>query len=358
MYEKLKPRTQAEVAGLLYCSASAMSQYFNLQRSVPGAFVKDLYRVALDAVGDASAMPLGLDVLLALHDEAGREGWSRRNGSVPAPREPADLPPTAEAPVQSRYADRHPVVGAAARWDGIDDVRQFLEAGRPQDAARLLDHAGSSLSAQEVQLSAASCRSLGFDDGAEAVLRSASRRGAEHVLDVVRELARAGQHADIAVLLLGGDAEDDGDSSTSNGTSLLHRTALHRTARALDTEADVMMTNSDPDEAAAAGSRLEPVAAAGRSGGSAGPPEPGDRRFAFFPRQHNGPCGCDAGPIAVDPMTGDCECPGCGAGGMNCVEDSWGETDDVETADLPQCPELAEHVYCSHCTSWWRPISC
>jgi hypothetical protein len=355
VYGQLRPRTQADVAEELFCSASAMSQYFNLQRSVPVAFVKALYRVALEAVGDVSAMPLRLDELLALHDEAGREAWSRKNGSVPGPRKSADLLSATEAPVLHGHADRRSAVGAEASWDGIDDVLQLLEAGLPEDAARLLDHAGSSLSAKEVQSSAASCRSIGFDDGAEAVLRSASRRGAEHVVDVVRELTRAGQHIDIAVLLLGGDdVVADGDSASSGDNSTLNGTSIHGATRALDTEADLMMANSEPDQDAA-GSRLEP-AAAGPFRSSAGAAESGDRRYVFLPRQREKPDGCDAGPIVVDPMTGDCECPECGTEGMKWPEDLYGETDDAGMVDPPRCPDQANHIYCTDCGRWFRPV--
>ena len=349
VYEVFKPRTQAEVAALLYCSPSAMSQYLNLQRAIPLDFVEALYTaaLALEAVGGIAAMPIQREELLALHDEAGREGWSRRNGSAAAGA-PRDGAFTAALPVPSGNGDRQFDVQPVPHWEGVEDIRRLLADGRGNEAARLLDHAGASMSASDVRVAAANCRDLCFDGSAEAVLRSAGRRGTEHILNVTRELVRAGQHADVVILLLGDGSDAESDNMNS--------TAVQRTAHAPETELDVMMVNEDLE--APSSSRLGSVTAIG-TGGCAGPISEGDRRSAIFPRQRVSDQECGAGVIGLDPATGGyvCACSNFDQETFSICGESDDDGDDLDTEEggVQPCPDQADHIYCEACDRYWRP---
>jgi hypothetical protein len=192
VYSLLGSITQSQVGLMVHCGGPTVRQYMSLQRLPTPAFIRGLYEEAVSAVGDETGMPVRLDDLLAQRDEVGRAQWSARNSG----RQRRAAAPDPTAPVlRSSQLD--------SEWDGVDDVQRLLADGRPQDAAVLLAHTGFSLAPEKVQRATAACRAIGLNDAAEAILRSASRRTPESLLQVVAALARASQHGDVVVALRG-----------------------------------------------------------------------------------------------------------------------------------------------------------
>lgn len=328
---KLFGLRQSEVAALIHYSPAAVSQYLNLQRAVPMDFVEKLHSAAADHVGGAEQLPIRREELLDLWEEAGRDGWSRQNGRIGRQRMRASALPGAAV-----EGDRQGGSPEGLAWDGLDDVRLLLESGHDDAAALLLSHVGAALSAEEVRLAAAACRSLGFADGAEALLRSASRRSPEALIEVVTELTRAGQHGDVVVLLLADAADRQTDVSAADRV-------VEPTITESSTEASEMS-----EERAVADGRLE---SADADSDCAGPAGNGDRRNVGVPRQRVAHAECGATPVGRNVDTGELECPRCGAvgeAGLSLCGESFEDEPDPE-----RCPWYAEHIRCSECGAVW-----
>ena len=355
LYKVYSPLTQVQIAKRLHRSPSAISQYVNLQRFAPVTFVKSFYEEALKISGDPSAMPIGLDELLALHDEAGRDGWSRRNGSFGG-REHASLRDLEVLPVDSEGVNWQPSVDVVA-WDGIDDVRSLLADARPEDAARLLDHAATWISAAELRSAVVSCRVLGFVDGAEALLRSASRRGDDFVLEVTREFVRAGQLEDIQTLLLGSETPAPVKSPKS-------AVSLNASAPSSAINQAMAGTGTMMRDVPGTSAESRPQSAGDGLSRCAGSAAAEDRRAVDLPGQHTGVRasggheagrGCDASPVAIDPETGEFMCPFSGLSGEEHLS-LVGESDGVSgRADEEGyvCADSAGHVHCSCCDRYY-----
>ncbi|MFI0009982.1 helix-turn-helix domain-containing protein [Streptomyces globisporus] len=234
---EVSDRTQAEIAQDVYLAATSLSNHLNGGRIPETEHVEKLYKILCDeAAATSRAMPCSLPLLLELRAKAlvkhcgccpvGSPGATVANSDAqpmavgsPAPqhvrrrpRRPRvrlstrrrGIPGTlarAVVPVPLPGGDRHLTTPADAAWPEIRTLAESLSAGRSRDADVMMWSAATTLSARDVQIFVAQCRTAGLEKAADQVITNAARRDAQAVLNIASALHNSEQYADVGLLL-------------------------------------------------------------------------------------------------------------------------------------------------------------
>ncbi|MET8705697.1 helix-turn-helix domain-containing protein [Streptomyces californicus] len=233
---EVSDRTQAQISRDVYLAATSLSNHLNGGRIPEAEHVEKLYKVLCDeAVAASRAMPCSLSLLLELRAKA----LVKHCGCCPAGSSEAvaapELQPTeagspapkhvrrrlrrprvrlsarhrclprtqsqAEVPVPLREGDRHLNTPADAAWPEIRTLAENLSAGRSRDADIMMWSAATTLSARDVQIFVAQCRTAGLEKAADQVITNAARRDAQAVVNIASALHNSEQYADVGLLL-------------------------------------------------------------------------------------------------------------------------------------------------------------
>ncbi|RSS47263.1 hypothetical protein EF912_26920 [Streptomyces sp. WAC07061] len=240
-------KTQAEIARSGFLVPSSLSNHLNGGR-IPEepqveAFFNAILKDLKSSGADLAVLPCSLGELLELrrlarvqhcacvpHDEeANAPSTTDGPPALPVSRPAADLVgrplrPWGRQPLQRRAVSRHVLRRASARpqlpvplpegdrqravhsdaaeWTELETLLSFLTDGRHRDAGLLLWRAGRTLSPAELLEAVGSCRAVGQEDAAEAVLASVSERADKQaVLNIAAAFQHAGRTEDVAFLL-------------------------------------------------------------------------------------------------------------------------------------------------------------
>ncbi|MBG0819403.1 hypothetical protein HS048_01310 [Planomonospora sp. ID91781] len=237
----LMPMTGARIAGRIGVKPPSLTCYLTARR-VPSELkvLVDLYGLARGGgKGGDAPMPFSWEELATAYREAKGErvrtcpicgspvppeGGVNGGSGQPTPQKPAasDAPhvdqeepkgkavagpdsPAVDAgmqtgvPVPSGEGDRHP--GSEAESAVADVLARHLQGERIADAHVIIRHAGRTSKVEEVAVIIDSCRAVGLDEAAEAVLHHAGMRPLRDVIGLVRLLVETGRYVDANAVL-------------------------------------------------------------------------------------------------------------------------------------------------------------
>ncbi|SCE32293.1 hypothetical protein GA0115249_117734 [Streptomyces sp. PpalLS-921] len=234
---ELSDRTQQQIATDAYLAATSLSNHLNGGRIPESDHLSAFYRVLdQDAAKYRRTVPYSLDLLLDLrvqalikHCTCCSVGYPAESAGPPEPEEHKAVSPApravrrrarelrlrryrrsralhaestrTEVPVPLLEGDRHLTTHISEAWPEITDLARRLKAGNARDADLMLWSAATTLSASNIQVFVASCRSAGLDDAADQVITNAARRDAQAVLSIAAAFHHEQQHEEAGRLI-------------------------------------------------------------------------------------------------------------------------------------------------------------
>ncbi|WP_204287593.1 helix-turn-helix domain-containing protein [Microbispora amethystogenes] len=226
--ERVKDVSVEELAGRIHVRRSSLSGYLLANRLPDLEIARSLYdEVHKQVALESGSMPFSREQLESAHRAAQvrlcNSCPARTAGSVQCSEgAPAGSPKPAAAdsrgegepqidpsigavvaqdnlPVPYPEGDRQP--DAAVPWAATSELLGQLEGGRAGDARIILLHVGTRLAIEEIPAAVDSCRAVGLNDAANAILNYAASRASKDVLHLARLLVSAGRQSDAETLL-------------------------------------------------------------------------------------------------------------------------------------------------------------